>query len=184
EVQEQIGFADVILLNKTDLVPAEEVDRLEARIRAMNDQATVHRTRNATVGMDQILDVRGFDLDRVTQLDPHFLEAGDGHHHEHPKHGEEVGSVGLTAAGDLDVDRFNEWLSELLQTRGPDIFRLKGVVSLKGQDRRYVFQGVHMQLDSGPDRPWGAEPRVNKLVFIGRKLDRKAITDGFRACLV
>jgi G3E family GTPase len=127
--------------------------------------------------------VGGFDLDRATELDPHFLEPEGGHHHHHHEHDAEIKSVGIESPGDLNLEKFNEWLSELLTTRGPDIFRLKGVVSLKGQDRRHVFQGVHMQLDSRPDRPWGAEPRTNKLIFIGRNLDRQALNDGFRKCL-
>jgi G3E family GTPase len=99
------------------------------------------------------------------------------------EHDEAVCSVGITLPGDLDGKKLNEWLQELLMTRGPDIFRTKGVLSVKGDDRRFVFQGVHMLFDGRPDRPWGHEPRANKLVFIGRNLDRARLTEGFRSCL-
>ena len=90
--------------------------------------------------------------------------------------------MGLVIPGDLDIKKLNAWLSDLLASRGPDLYRLKGVLAIKGEPRRFVFQGVHMQLDSGPDRPWGTEPRQNKLVFIGRNLDRAELTRGVEAC--
>jgi len=102
-----------------------------------------------------------------------------------PPHGHDdaVTSVGITTPGDLDPNKLNAWLGQLLRTQGPDIYRMKGVLSLKGQPERYVFQGVHMLFDGQPDRPWGAEPRPNALIFIGRRLDRAALTAGFQACL-
>jgi G3E family GTPase len=99
------------------------------------------------------------------------------------EHDEAVTSVGITTPGDLDLKRFQEWLRELLMTQGPDIFRMKGVLSFKGEAQRFVFQGVHMLFDGRPDRPWGQEERHNKLIFIGRNLDRAALNEGFRACL-
>src|SRR5205085_7255744 len=127
EVTEQIAFADVVLLNKVDLAPPEEIDRLEERIREMNVPAKVYRTTRGVVGMDKILNVGGFDLDRVLEFDPDFLKAAeaDHHHHDHHDHvhDEEVSSVGIVAVGDLDAKRFNTWLAELLQTKGPDIYR-------------------------------------------------------------
>jgi G3E family GTPase len=102
--------------------------------------------------------------------------------HEH-SHTEDIRSVGISAPGDLDADRMNEWLRELLMTQGPDIFRMKGILSIKGEAKRFVFQGVHMQFDGRSDRPWGAEPRHNSLIFIGRNLDRARLNAGFRACL-
>jgi G3E family GTPase len=179
EVQEQIAFADVILLNKTDLASAEELNVLEDRIKSMNPGARFHRTRNAIVAMEQILDVGGFDLERILDINPHFLEPDEHHHHHH----EEVGSVGISTPGDLDADKVNEWLRELLMTKGPDIFRMKGVLSIKDNPKRFVFQGVHMQFDGREDRPWGDAPRHNALVFIGRNLDRAKLTEGFQQCL-
>lgn len=183
ECQEQIAFADVILLNKIDLVPAEEVNALEVRLRNMNPSARIQRTRNALVELDLILDLGSFDLDRALQVDPEFLHAEGHDHHHHHHHDEEITSVGITTPGDLDVDKVNDWLRETLMTQGPDIFRMKGILSIKDNPRRFIFQGVHMQFDGREDRLWDEEPRHNVLVFIGRKLDRQRLNEGFRKCL-
>ena len=304
EVKEQIAFADVILLNKIDLVPAAEVDRLESRVRSMNAAARIHLTCQADIDMHCILRQGGFDLDRALDVDPKFLEpeypfewgglchleagehaltfgegpdpgmqlvmlpashlspealdaqvmpavvafsgedvpAADGavlepgdrvyaldlahaasafrvrvartgtyaffteHHpdefaarlgaaalagpagvgrHFKPdhEHDEEITSVGITEDGAVDVKRFNAWISRLLREQGQDLFRMKGVLNLAGRDERFVFQGVHMLFDGRLDRPWDGERRHNRLVFIGRRLDRLALTDGFRQCL-
>ena len=305
EVKEQIAFADVILLNKVDLVSTAELDQLEARIHSMNSAAKVYRTRDAAVDMDKVLNLGGFDLDRALEVDPRFLEpeypfewsglfelqAGDyrlvlkpgpdpamslnfrpateasesamrdtvekavlvfsgnavalqagaviqpgeqlsqidlegdqleyilrvpaagsyvlftehhpdefeafvtdveGNHvvalfgreykldHEHD---EEVTSVGINTPGDLDLKKFQGWLGNLLATQGPDIFRMKGVLSFSGAEGRYVFQGVHMLFDGRMDRPWREGERANSLIFIGRNLDREALNEGFNACL-
>ncbi len=306
EVQEQIAFADVILINKTDLVEAATLDRLEQRIRAMNATAKIWRTQQANAPVEALLDIGAFDLDRALAVDPQFLEpeypfeygglyaltageatlelqpgpdltldmlflpapegaddplaaltdraivlfseepepvttgcrvtpeprlrqlslSADGptcitldvpqtgqyvlltqHHPEEfaavlrqegrevaplqsraykpdHEHDAEVTSVGINLPGDLDPKRLNAWIGELLQTQGPDIFRMKGILSIAGDPRRFVFQGVHMVFDGRPDRPWGDEPRHNALVFIGRNLDRAALEAGFRSCLV
>ena len=304
EASEQIAFADVILLNKIDLVTEGELDQLEARIRSMNSAAKIYRTKNAVVEMDKILNVGGFDLDRAMEVDPQFMEpeypfewagvynlsAGthelvlregpdptmkvalvsvsastdealnaavepvvrvfsDDEHklsaggtlqpsgqlialnltadelrfdtqigcsgayalftEHHPdefqaqlfdstalvkpvverefkpdhEHDDEVTSVGITTPGDLDADRLDDWISDLLLTKGVDIFRMKGILSIKGQPNRFVFQGVHMLFDGRPDRPWEGEERYNSLIFIGRNLDRTELTEGFEACL-
>jgi G3E family GTPase len=304
EVKEQIAFADVILLNKIDLVAAEELERLEARIHAMNAAAKIYRTQDAAAKIDTVLNVGGFNLDRALEVDPKFMEpeypfewagvyslrAGsyrfgfdigpdptmsvavlpvetstpealaaaemdavllfseeersvasggrispgkthyqlalngtvaefeveilkDGNYAfftEHRpeefhaelsnhdgvvaaalereykpdhEHDEEVSSVGITIAGDLDKRKFNAWMSELLQTQGTDIFRMKGVLSLKGEQDRFVFQGVHMLFDGRPDRPWKGAERRNQLIFIGRNLNRNQLNEGFKACL-
>ena len=189
---EQIAFADVILLNKTDLVTPAELDKLEHRIRHINAVAKIHRTNRGVVEMDKILNVGGFNLDRVLEFEPDFLKAEkhEHHHHDHEhgehcaedcghdhhhhekeehRHDEEVTSVGLVVEGNLHVKKFNEWISTLLETKGQDIYRMKGILSIKGDPNRHVFQGVHMQLDAEPSKPWAAgEARVNKLVFIGK----------------
>lgn len=304
EVKEQIAFADVILLNKTDLVTPEELDKLERRIHSMNAAAKIYRTKDAAIEMDSVLNVGGFNLDRAMEVDPKFMEpeypfewgglyslkAGpytlelqpgpdpamtmalipvpngepldnfepvlmqavlefsapavskqsgdiiavgqptelslegeslsftidipqDGDYAlftEHRpeeflaklldsngeiaprfektfkpdhEHDEAVSSVGIDIVGDLDKRKFNQWLSHLLQTQGTDIFRMKGVISLAGEAKRYVFQGVHMLFDGRPDRPWGSHPRRNQLIFIGRNLDRGALNEGFAQCL-
>ncbi len=309
EVQEQIAFADVVLLNKTDLVVGVELDDLEAKIRGINPAAKVHRTQNSVIQMEQILSIGGFNLDRIMDVDPQFLaeespfawgcvyhlDAGqyefaihktpschmlaalvltksdsakslhdalamivngvqakplelerggtltpsstiyqlDLHDHQHgtdatfvvsvttsgtyalftekhpkelhaelkastgvvqPKttndyksahtHDEEVYSVGITLPGDLSAKKVNVWISELLQTKGQDIFRMKGILSIKGDPNRFVFQGVHMMFDGKQDRPWGNTPRSNKLIFIGRRLNREELTAGFLKCIV
>lgn len=195
EVREQIGFADVILLNKTDLVTAAELEKTEARIRKMNPMAKVYRTQNAAIDLTKVLNVGGFDLKRALELEPDFLKAaeeehdheheGEDHHeneHDH-HHDEDVTSVGISSPGDLDEKKLSDWLGTLLRTKGQDIFRMKGVLAVSGRDMRFVFQGVHMLMDGRPDRPWGAEPRHNTLVFIGRNLDRRELNEGFKSCL-
>lgn len=179
EALEQIGFADIILLNKTDLVSPEQLAQLEARIRGMNALAKLYQTQNAEISMDAILGVQAFDLNCALEIDPDFLNEAA---HEHD---ETVGSVAITEAGAVDGERLHDWLSQLLQTQGPDIFRMKGILNLAGEDCRFVFQGVHMLFDGRADRPWKSpSERKNELVFIGRNLDQVALTQGFQACLV
>jgi G3E family GTPase len=307
ECQEQIAFADVILLNKTDLVSPEDLERLESRIRAINAVAVIHRTRDAAIEMEKILNIGGFDLERALSVRPTFLEgeapfewggvyeleAGEyalrldngpdpamtlllmpidegqtltqlkeqaidffhspdgqnvepggrvamgpvpqrlqlsalgektfplnvpqrvrlamfSEHHPHEfqmrlmmdaggtllptesheyaaehEHDQTVSSVGITVEGEVDARQAQLWLSTLLKVNGADIFRSKGILSVAGEPRRMVFQGVHMLLSAQPDRPWReGERRVNQLVFIGRNLDRSALEKGFAQCLI
>ena len=344
ESVKQLAFADVILLNKTDLVPTLDLDALEARIRKINAVARIHRTLNCDIPLDRVLDVGGFNLSRATELDPQFMEPeypfewagayalpigthdlaighcdhdheghdhghsheghdhahGEGHAHAHHHHGnpneldivvmpvklavngdlesaesqaairaateaavhvfadwecrlkegdtvvpgatlhrllltdghahfklkldapgfylvfescghdplhihvmgevakpawqrdyhaahthnDAVTSVGISTPGDLDGKKLNDWISELLRTKGGDIYRMKGVLSVKGSQKRLVFQGVHMLFDAKFDREWGKDARTNTLVFIGKNLDRPALTEAFKACLV
>jgi G3E family GTPase len=294
ESVKQLAFADVILLNKTDLVTAPELELLEKRIRGINAVASISRTLSCDVPLSRVLDIGGFNLGRATEMDPAFLEpeypfewAGDGHHHHHGnedeldvavmpvaslgeadiaavrdsavasfseferrvkdgetivpgsplnrlllsrghghfklevekpgiylvfegcgeeplhihvagdpvkpswqadyhlehEHNESVTSVGIQQPGELDGKRLNEWISGLLRTQGNDIYRMKGVLCVKGATKRLVFQGIHMLFDAKFDREWGADPRVNTLVFIGKNLDRAALNEGFRGCL-
>jgi len=217
EVKEQIAFADVLLLNKCDLATPDELARLETRIRGMNALAKIHRCTNADVPLGRVLGVQGFDLSRILEMEPHFLDDGHGHHHHdddghdhshcdhehgHCEHGhahdhehehshahdhvhdESVVSVGIQAEGECNGKKLNEWLGKLLQEQGQNIFRMKGVFAVKGQPQRIVFQGVHMLMQAQPDREWKpGEKKKNLLVFIGRELDRKALNEGFKACL-
>ena len=305
EVKEQIAFADVILLNKIDLVSSTELDQLEARIHSMNAAAKIYRTRDAAIDMDKVLNLGGFDLNRALEVDPKFMEpeypfewsglyelpAGDYHFvlksgpdpvmkinlrsvaaatesamrdaiedtvlvfsdqevhlqsgaiiepgdhlaqidlvgdqstyvlrvpvagsyalitEHHPdefqafvtnaerdraeplftreykpdhEHDEDVTSVAINTPGDLDFKKFDDWLGKLLSNQGQDIFRMKGVLSFSGAEERYVFQGVHMLFDGRMDRPWREGERSNSLIFIGRNLDRGALTAGFSTCL-
>jgi G3E family GTPase len=309
EAKAQIAFADVILLNKTDLVSAAELDAIETRVRQINVAARIHRAREGAVPLSAVLDVGGFNLGRALDIAPQFLEpeypfewggvydlaagsfplvinegpdpemdlallpvkslaeadlaaareaavlvfsdwetslqpgvpvrpGGDRQRllfpsfpavfpvlitqpglyalftQHHPdeftaslqrvagvsasalapvwshvfkpdhEHDDEVTSVGITTPGEVDPTKLNEWIGELLRTKGNDIFRSKGVLAVKGSPNRLVFQGVHMLFDGKFDRPWGKEPRSNTLIFIGRNLDRAALNEAFRACLV
>jgi G3E family GTPase len=176
ECQEQIAFADVVLLNKTDLVTPAELDHVEARIRALNRFARVHRTRNADLPIDDVVDIGAFDLGRALAVDPMFLD--DASH----QHDTTIGSVALEFGGALDEARLEAWIGKLLRERGTDIFRMKGILHVAGRDEALVFQGVHMIFDGTFGRPWGDGARANRLVFIGRNLDDGELRAGFVAC--
>ena len=179
EAQEQIAFADVVLLNKTDLVTEEELAELEKRIRAMNVMAKIYRTHNAELQMDALLGVKAFDLNRALEIEPDFL--GE-HTHEHD---ETVTSVAIVESGALDGNKFSDWIGELLRTQGTNIFRTKGILNMAGENKRFVFQGVHMLFDGRPDRPWkDTETPKNELVFIGRNSNENQLREDFRNCLV
>ena len=177
EAVEQLAFADRILLNKVDLVSAEDLAEVERRIRSINATAEIIPTQMSAVDLDRILGVGAFDLSRVLESEPTFLD--DVEH----LHDQSVTSVGIEMDGAVSVPKLNDWLGWLLSTKGTDIFRMKGVLNVAGSDQRYVFQGVHMLFDGQPDRPWREEEsRVNRLVFIGRNLDRAELNQRFADC--
>ena len=180
ELKEQIGFADVVLLNKIDLATETELQRLESRIREINVLAKMHRTDKSAVRMEDILDIGAFDLERILSTHPNFLTAEE----DECEIAEGITSVGIRLAGDLDSEKAEEWIHELGHEMGDDIFRAKGVLSFKGVPNRVVFQGVHAIFDGQTDRPWGSDPRVNKVVFIGRNLDKEELESGLRSCVV
>ncbi|HEY9828405.1 MAG TPA: GTP-binding protein [Stenomitos sp.] len=178
EVQEQIAFADVILLNKIDLVPEEILHQLEARVRSMNAIAKIYTTQNCSVELDALLNIRAFDLKQALSIDPEFLN--DAAHEHDPS----IYSVAITETGTIDSTKLNRWLYRLVQAQGANLFRMKGILDVDDEDRRFVFQGVHMTLDGHPGKPWQPhETRRNELVFIGRDLDEAELRDGFLACL-
>jgi G3E family GTPase len=178
EALEQLAFADVILLNKTELVSAQSLAELERRVRGLNALARIHHTRHCDVALDAVLGVRAFDLKNVLAIEPDFLEE-DAHEHD-----QSVSSVALAEPGCIDGTLFNKWLNDLVQAQGTNIFRLKGILDLDAAARRFVVQGVHMTLDGRPGKPWlPGEERGNQMVFIGRDLDADQLRDGFRACL-
>jgi G3E family GTPase len=178
EAVEQVAFADRMILNKVDLVSSGRLADVEGRLRAINVAADIVRAENANVDLDFILDVGAFDLQRVLAEDPAFLEQTD---HQHDQ---SVTSVSIKVDGEVVVDRLNDWLGELLSTKGVDIFRSKGILAIAGEGNQYVFQGVHMLFDGTEGRPWRAdETRTNRMVFIGRNLDRTELETGFLACL-
>jgi G3E family GTPase len=211
EAKNQIAFADVILLNKTDLVSPEQLREVEARIRAINPYAKLHRTVKSNVAISEVLGRNSFDLERILEIEPAFLGAdGHDHHHDHQDHDhtgpdcdhpshkhdhghshgglahvhdEDIQSVALTIDGDVDPEKFMPWINDYIQKEGGTILRSKGILAFKGEEQRFVFQGVHMLLDGDLQRTWKQdEKRVSKMVFIGRNLKRTEIEDGFRAC--
>lgn len=178
EAVEQIAFADVVLLNKADLVNDHLLHVTERRIRAMNAIARIHRTQHSNIDLNLLLGIGAFDLKNALAVDPNLLTE-DAHEHD-----DSVGSVAISAIGAVDGFAFNRWLNQLVQSIGPDLFRLKGIVDIEGEDRRFVFQGVHMTLDGRPGPVWKPqEPRKNELVFIGRRLDEAELRRGFEACM-
>ena len=206
EAAEQIAFADQIVLNKTDLVDENELKLIEARIRRLNPLAPIHRAQRSNVALDAILGRGGFDLDRILDLEPEFLNPAHGepghvhdehcdhdhghdhghhHHHNHAAdiHDEAIKGVSLRLDRPVDGQKVSSWLNDLLARQGPDILRAKGIVDVKGEDRRLVFQAVHMILEGDLQREWREdEDRYSRMVFIGRNLDEAALKAGFEAC--
>jgi G3E family GTPase len=220
EAAEQIAFADQIILNKTDLVTEAELAEVEKAIRTLNPLAPIRRAERSNVPLDTILGRHAFDLARVTELQPDFLnpahgEAGhvhdedcehDHHDHDHHHHGHDhhddhghdhgaghihdhvaesgIGSISLTAQRPIDANRVTAWLNNVLQTQGVDILRAKGILDIKGEERRLVFQAVHMILEGDFQGPWKpTDNRYSRLVFIGRNLHEAALRAGFESCI-
>jgi G3E family GTPase len=178
EAAEQIAFADVILLNKADLVAVDELAALEARLRAINPTAIIRRTERCAVPSTEIMDRRAFDLDRILAIEPDFL-GEDTHEHD-----DAVTSVAMHEMRPIDINRFNQWIGALLREKGLSILRSKGILNIKGSPNRFIFQGVHMLMESDDGKPWGRdEGRDSKLVFIGRELDAAELKAGFAACV-
>jgi G3E family GTPase len=211
EAKNQIAFADVILINKTDLVSEAELREIEARIRAINPYATLHHTQRCAVPLPDVLNRNAFDLDRILDVEPKFLETGDGHdHHHHDQgdghdhhhdhhhdhdHGEDHGglqhfhdedmkSLSLSTDKALDPEKFFPWIQNLVAQEGQNILRSKGILSFKNDSRRFAFQGVHMMLDGNHQRDWrDDEKRESRIVFIGRELPESMIRKGFEECV-
>jgi G3E family GTPase len=202
EAKNQIAFADVILLNKTDLVTPAELSEIEARIRGINPYARLHRTERAKIDIAEVLGRNAFDLDRILDIEPAFLEAeehdhghdhhhGHDHGHDHDHHGglkhyhdEDMQSVSIKTAKPLNPDKFFPWVQDLVATEGKDILRCKGILNFKDDPERFVFQGVHMILDGDHQRKWrDDEKRDSRIVFIGRHLPEEKIRSGFESCI-
>jgi G3E family GTPase len=209
EAKNQIAFADVIVVNKTDLVSGDELRDVEGHIRAINPYATLHRAQRANVAIGEVLGRNAFDLDRILDIEPKFLEAEehehdhDHHHHDHDHdghdhhdhgeghghglrhyHDEDMQSVSLRSEKPLNPDKFFPWVQELVAKEGPNILRCKGILSFKDDPERFVFQGVHMILDGDHQRPWQeSEERLSRIVFIGRDLPEDKIRQGFESCV-
>ena len=179
EAVEQLAFADRVLLNKVDLVAEEDLVRVEGRIRAINKFAPIERCQQSTVSVSSVLDVQGFDLKRILEMDPEFLDTDAEHAHD-----QSVTSLSIVLPGELDLDDVRRWVQQVLTTKGADIFRMKGVLAIASSEEKFVYQGVHMIFTGEFDSRWGeGEARVSKLVFIGRNLDHDGLRSGFTACL-
>jgi G3E family GTPase len=212
EAEEQIAFADVILLNKTDLVSVDELKKIEHTIRHINAFAKIIHSERCKVSLDKILGLGGFDLNQILKHEPDFLGGkdehdhhhdhgeechghdchdpehhhhhGHDHHHEHDhEHDSTITSVSLIEDRPINADIFDAWMGDLRANKGPDLLRYKGILDIAGSDQRLAIQGVHMMMEGSNLAPWkdGAK-RQSRLVFIGRKLDEKALRDGFKAC--
>jgi len=200
EAADQIAFADVLLLNKTDAVSKDELAAVERKLRAINPFAKIHKTERCQIAIDKILDQGSFDLNRILDIKPEFLgeehhdhDHGHDHHHDHDHdhgetkhyHDENMESVSLSATKPLDPAKFNEWIGDVLMAKGPTILRAKGILNLADADNRYVFQAVHMMSEGAFTGPWPAKDKRNsRLVFIGRELDVEALKTGFASCVM
>ena len=171
-VWEQIAFANVILLNKADLVTEPEMEKLEKQIHQINPTAKTHKTTNAVVDLNQILDIGGFDLKTALET-----ATFDTHHHETD---EEISSVSLSFPGHVDPDRLNLWLQMLLIQEGMNVFRAKGILYVEGSSERYLFQSVYMMFEGRFDKPWGSNSPLNKMVFIGQNLNSQRLEESLK----
>jgi len=183
EAYEQVCFADRLLLNKIDLVTDEEKEKVKERLKSINKTATIVETQLSTkpVDMKHIMGIDAFSLEHVLKnVDPDFLNEDEKHEHD-----ERISSIGFKFEGDVDGDKLNKWLGTFLQEYGNDIYRMKGVISIKGMAEKFVFQGVHMLFSGEPTGKWGKdEKRENRFIFIGKNLDKKKLETQFMACRI
>ena len=213
EAQNQVGFADRILLSKTDLVDDEEVASLRERIVRMNPRAPIRPVNFGQVPLKEVLDLRGFNLNAILEIDPEFLAAehpdaarsetdghehdhvhdeqcghdhdhDDAHDHHHHHHDDAIKAFVFQSNRPFDSARLEEYMGALTQVYGPDMLRYKGVLFMNGTNRRMIFQGVHMLMGADVGRPWGKDEKPSsKIVFIGRNLPKDTILKGLEACL-
>jgi G3E family GTPase len=195
---EQVAFADILLLSKIDLVSNEERAAVEARLQALNPLAQIIPCPKGQVPLGVVLDRGAFDLERITTLDPHFLhdhhhhdhDHGHDHHHHHHHHhnhaldhDEDISSLSLRSDTPMHGEKFLAWANDLAADYGQNLLRWKGILHFQGEEKRFVFQAVHMIMDGDVQRAWKAdEPRTSRLVFIGRNLDKDMLTRGFESC--
>ena len=177
EAQQQVGFADRILMSKTDLVAEEETRKLIERLKRMNPRAQVKKVHFGATPIEEILDIRGFNLNAILELDPEFLV--DTHHEHH----DEVESFVFRSDRPFNGDKLEQFLSGMIQVYGPDLLRYKGVLWMKGKANRVVFQGVHMMMGGDMGKPWGKDKKQSVMVFIGKKLPKDLFLAGLEECL-
>ena len=182
ESVEQLAFADRIMLNKIDLVDEEDLQVVEARIKSINNHAPIFRTENSLIEPKELINIGSFDLDRTLEMNPEFLDSDAEHEHD-----QRVTSTSARFVGDLYVNKLERWIGTLMRDKGEDLFRYKGVLSVKGMDEKFVFQGVHMLFSGDFSKDIGlwkeGETRECRFVFIGRNLDHKALQDGLMECM-
>ncbi len=179
EAQEQIAFADVIILNKTDLVSNNDLKSLEQRLVNINPTAKRLHARDCKINLRDILGINTFDVNRKIEIDPHFLKD---HHHHH--HDDKVSSIAFREEKPLDLAKVDHWMSYLVREKGEDLLRYKGILSIKGEEYRIVFQGLHMLFSGRPDRKWSEnETRQSELVFIGKDLNKEELEQQFKNCI-
>ncbi|MGB0683185.1 MAG: CobW family GTP-binding protein [Magnetovibrionaceae bacterium] len=179
ELAEQVAFADIILLNKTDLVDADKLASVKAKITGLNRFASMIETVQSGAALEDVLDRGAFDLSRILEIEPNLLDEEDDHEHD-----EDIISVSLKTEAPLDPQKFSSWIKGFIMENGVDVLRTKGILNLAGQENRYVFQGVHMVMDSAWGGAWGEEERDSRLVFIGRNLKETELEQAFQACTV
>ena len=178
---EQIAFSHVLLLNKSDLVSLEESKNLEGHVRGINPTAKLFNTKNAQIDLNHLLDIGGFDLNNVNLSDNEFLDHGL--HDNHHEHESDITSASIACSGTIDPEKFNHWLRMLLIMEGMDVFRAKGILNAKNSDKRYIFQSVYMLFEGRFEDAWNNRPRENKMVFIGRNLDKHRLRKGVQSCV-
>jgi G3E family GTPase len=178
EAQEQLAFADVVLLNKTDLVTNDELEKVEARIRQINPYARIHRTERCGVDLGNVLGRDAFNLERILEIEPEFLSEMADHEHDG-----QISSLSLTSDQPMSPERFIPWIQDVTENFGTDILRMKGIIAMKDDDQRFVIQGVHMLIEGNHQRQWRTrEKRESRLVFIGRDLPKDLLKHGFETC--
>ena len=186
EAHEQVAFADVLILNKTDLVTKDEIEETKRKIKSINVHAPIIETQYSKVPIEKVINIKAFDLDKTLEMDDGFLDIDAEHQHD-----SSISSFGIHIEGSFDINKLNTWLGNLLMVKGQDLYRSKGILSIMGSEDKYVFQAVHMimNLDSSSNlgmqhKPWQEEEkRINKFCFIGKNLDKDQIIKELRDCI-
>ncbi len=182
ESVEQIAFADRIMLNKIDLVDEEQLQLVESRIKSINNFAPIFRTQNSLIEPKELINIGSFDLERTLEMDPEFLDTESEHEHD-----QRVTSSSARFEGELNVNKLDKWIGELMRDKGEDLFRYKGVLAVKGMEEKFVFQGVHMLFGGEFSEDIGiwkeGETRECRFVFIGKNLDHKELQQGIMDCM-
>jgi G3E family GTPase len=184
EACEQIAFADLIVLNKTDLSTPEKLDETERQLACLNKVAAIERAKNSDIDLDRIFNLGQIDFTR--KLGGHDHDSHDGHEHAHHHHNhlQNIETVCVERGGELDGLKVSIWFRSIIQEMGDGLLRMKGILNLRGDNDQFVLQGVHWDFEGRPGRAWAVEEgRVNRLVFIGRNLDADKIARGFEDCL-